>query len=251
MGAHARLSPSSAKRWIACPGSVILADRIKPVDKGSVYAAEGTWMHDVADIALKCWAAGNPITVPTVGTRHQIEGYSLVWDSSMTDAVSVYLRYVVGLKAPMWWSELKVRVDSEVWGTSDFIGWHPERRHLDVVDLKGGRNVKVPADDPQLRLYVLGVARKLWLNPLTATCHIVQPRGGEPITRIARFSYRLELDPWYSSVVVPAEQRIADSVEEYVPGDYCFFCKVHPWCPAHQVKRLDQAKEDFSQFFVV
>ena len=40
-GPHAQFSPSSAYRWISCPGSVALCKGL-PDEEGSVYAMEGT-----------------------------------------------------------------------------------------------------------------------------------------------------------------------------------------------------------------
>ena len=48
--AHAKLSPSSAERWMTCPGSVALCDGL--VDEGSSFAAEGTAAHWVAEQIL-------------------------------------------------------------------------------------------------------------------------------------------------------------------------------------------------------
>lgn len=49
--AHAELSPSSAARWMTCPGSVALCRGIE--DKGSRYADEGTAAHELAERILK------------------------------------------------------------------------------------------------------------------------------------------------------------------------------------------------------
>ena len=48
---HAKLSPSGAHRWMACPGSIVLESNIP--DKGSVYADEGTAAHELAAWCLK------------------------------------------------------------------------------------------------------------------------------------------------------------------------------------------------------
>ena len=49
--AHAKLSPSSAERWMSCPGSVALNEGKD--DKGSSYAAEGTAAHELAEKILR------------------------------------------------------------------------------------------------------------------------------------------------------------------------------------------------------
>lgn len=49
--AHAKLSPSSAERWMSCPGSVALNEGKE--DRGSSYAAEGTAAHELAEKILR------------------------------------------------------------------------------------------------------------------------------------------------------------------------------------------------------
>ena len=49
---HAVLSPSSAHRWIACPGSVALVATAGAPDTGSVSADEGTAAHEMAERIL-------------------------------------------------------------------------------------------------------------------------------------------------------------------------------------------------------
>ncbi len=51
MAEHAKLSPSSAKRWMACPGSVRMESTIP--DKGSEFADEGTAAHFLASECLE------------------------------------------------------------------------------------------------------------------------------------------------------------------------------------------------------
>lgn len=48
---HARLSASSAKRWMSCPPSVRLEEQFP--DSGSEYAAEGTLAHSLAETILR------------------------------------------------------------------------------------------------------------------------------------------------------------------------------------------------------
>lgn len=46
MGAHARFSPSSGRRYLSCPPSLKL-------DEQSPYAAEGTAGHEMAEYLIK------------------------------------------------------------------------------------------------------------------------------------------------------------------------------------------------------
>ena len=48
--AHALLSASGAKRWIACPPSARLEDQFP--DKDTEYSLEGTRAHELAERAL-------------------------------------------------------------------------------------------------------------------------------------------------------------------------------------------------------
>jgi hypothetical protein len=50
MSGHAVLSPSSAERWMTCPGSVVLTEGLE--DKGSDAAEEGTAAHELAERIL-------------------------------------------------------------------------------------------------------------------------------------------------------------------------------------------------------
>ena len=48
--AHAVLSASSAHRWLMCPPSVKLSEQF--ADKPSVYAEEGTFLHELSEMKL-------------------------------------------------------------------------------------------------------------------------------------------------------------------------------------------------------
>ena len=47
---HAALSASSSHRWLMCPPSVKLSEQF--VDKPSVYAEEGTFLHELSEMKL-------------------------------------------------------------------------------------------------------------------------------------------------------------------------------------------------------
>lgn len=54
-GIHATLSASSSKRWLSCPPSARLEEKLRGRfgDKSSVYAEEGTKAHALAELKLR------------------------------------------------------------------------------------------------------------------------------------------------------------------------------------------------------
>ena len=54
---HAILSPSSSKRWMACPPSALAESKMPREDTS--YSAEGTLAHSTAEVLLHYLLAGN------------------------------------------------------------------------------------------------------------------------------------------------------------------------------------------------
>lgn len=54
-GLHATLSASSSKRWLSCPPSARLEEKLRDRfgERSSVYAEEGTKAHALAELKLK------------------------------------------------------------------------------------------------------------------------------------------------------------------------------------------------------
>lgn len=51
--AHARLAPSAAERWTHCPPSIALGEAVGCEDVSSIYAMEGTFAHELAELKLR------------------------------------------------------------------------------------------------------------------------------------------------------------------------------------------------------
>ena len=62
MSEHAKLSPSSSDRWLACPASIVRAPETE--DEGSEYAQEGTAAHALAEHCLKNGISAHAPTFP-------------------------------------------------------------------------------------------------------------------------------------------------------------------------------------------
>ena len=91
MTAHARLSASGAARWLACPPSVKLEENFP--DTGSVYAAEGTLAHSVAELKVRKYAV-EPMSTRTYNSRMKKLKENDLWQPEMDGYTDEYLDYI-------------------------------------------------------------------------------------------------------------------------------------------------------------
>lgn len=88
MTTHAKLSPSSASRWMACPGSVARCEGLP--DESSKFADEGTAAHD---LAARCLTDGSDAQAH-VSETIQAGERTFVVDLDMATHVQTYVQYV-------------------------------------------------------------------------------------------------------------------------------------------------------------
>ena len=231
MTTHAPLSPSSAYRFMRCPGSVREQAKYpeKPSGPGAI---DGTHTHTLLEHCLKNSILNAMICVGTTLTDH--EG-SFVVDSDRAKRVNVALDHVVSLGGAVIAEQ---RVDpSHLIGRTDMSGTVDIQVHtfntLHVIDYKDGMNEVVAKDNEQLELYALGVLAgyKLPVNmdyPFEfVTMTIIQPKlatkGLNPITSHTMMVREvLDLIPKY--VVGGAAVDKPDA--PLVPGDkQCKYCR--------------------------
>ena len=92
---HAILSPSSAKRWIHCTPSALLAEA--EGSKTSVYAEEGTLAHEIAEHALTRYLEG--VYDPIIDEALPIKDEHLknpLFSIDMANYIRDYCNYVIG-----------------------------------------------------------------------------------------------------------------------------------------------------------
>lgn len=251
---HAILSASGAYRWLACPGSVALSANLPP-GTSSIYAAEGSLAHDLAELSL----SGKANLHDFLGKRIAKDGYEFVIADEMIDAVETYTAYCdkIGEASDRTFIETRVSLN-EMWGdkpptplfgTADFIAYAHKSETLDVVDLKYGRGVPVEvADNDQLLYYACG-SLAFAPGPVSRIrTTIVQPRAEHLLGPVRSCEYDLlDLRVWFDTRLRPGVERIMSGDAALVAGSHCRFCPARGVCPALAKLATETAKMEFGQ----
>jgi len=247
VGAHSKIGPSAAKRWMNCPGSVKLSEGL--ASESSFYAAEGTVAHMLAEEdLLKEQYAGTRI-----GQVHEIDGHVVEVTDEMVAAVDVYLSAVaevVDEPGAQYFVEHRFalsRLHHALFGTSDLGIWLPQSRELQVWDYKHGRGVGVDVEaNPQLMIYALGVLLEKNLPAQTVKLTICQPRYPHPDGPIRSWTIdALELLE-FAGEVAEAAARTDEPDAPRVPGAWCDWCPAAGICPELRTRTLEVAKMEFA-----
>lgn len=248
MSAHARLSPSGAHRWMACPGSVVLEADYP--DTGSLYADEGTAAHTLASWCLEDGMDADQY----LGGAIVVGERKFVVDTAMADFVQDYVKLVREYaEGGSLFVEQRVPIghltgEADAGGTSDAVVLH--RNEMVVIDLKYGMGVKVYAEDnPQLMMYALGAYEQFGLawEGDTVTMVIHQPR----LNHVAEWSIPLRTLLEFADEVRAAANIASDARDVLAQSDklnwmylspgekQCRFCKAKASCPALRAEVAD------------
>lgn len=238
---HAILSPSSAKRWIHCTPSALLAEAAG--SKTSVYAEEGTLAHEIAEHALIQYLEG--IYDPIINEALPIKDEHLknpLFSIDMANYIRDYCDYVIGegyeiQKADglsKMFLERKVDITDYAPGSFGSVDVTLESYHtIHIIDLKYGAGVKVTADhNEQMMLYALG-ALKAAMSPSITNIRmtIAQVR----LDHYDTFEMsKGELLEWAEKVLKPAAKAAIQGEGKQVIGSWCQFCPVKAQCRAQR-----------------
>lgn len=238
---HAILSPSSAKRWINCTPSALLAEAAG--SKSSVYAEEGTLAHEIAEYALTKYLEGayDPIiddAVPLKGEHLE----NPLFGVDMADYIRSYCEYVIGEGYEMQKQDggcqtfLERRVDitdfaPDSFGSVDVTLVSDKTIH--IIDLKYGTGVRVSADmNEQMLMYALGTLKSLESD------HIEKIRMTIAQVRLDHYDTfemtKQDLLAWAEEVLKPAAKKAIQGIGKQVIGSWCGFCPVKAQCRAQR-----------------
>lgn len=251
--AHAKLSASGSKKWLTCTRSAQLEDQFP--DEQSEYAAEGTFAHEVFELALQMWLE----LVPEAEARARYADMKShkFWSQDLEDHVRAAVEKAKEAitaarercKDPVILVEK--RLDFSPWvpegfGTGDLVIITDDL--VEVMDLKYGKGIPVECEgNTQMQLYGLGAYNELahLYDIRRVRMTVLQPRldnwgSSELLVE--------DLLDWAETYVKPRAQMAWDGEGEFVAGDHCTdgFCRARFQCPARAEAALEVAKSDFA-----
>lgn len=243
--AHAKYSPSSAKRVVSCPASFKLSQNIENQENEA--AAEGTCAHHFAEQCMRHGIApytrlgkylyymGNGVI-----SEDAMDQFDCLWQFEIDEEMVLHItNYIAHCLARPGRRYIEIRVDITPWcpipdqfGTSDHIAIDIFGGTMYIDDLKYGRGVYVnPKKNLQAILYALGTI--YWLQRKA-------PDALKKITRVVVGIYQPRIDnidEWETTVEELLEvgkyikERFALTLLDDPPfgpsDEACEFCPVH------------------------
>lgn len=241
MKKHSILPPSGSHRWLNCTPSARLEQEFD--DNESEAAKEGTAAHALCEHKLK--------KALRMRSRRPVSDYD---SDEMEECSDAYVDFIMEqveeakqhCKDPIVLIEQHLDFSCYVpdgFGTRDCIIISDEKLH--IVDFKYGMGILVEAEDnPQMKLYALG-ALELYdalydIKEVSMT--IFQPRR----ENVSIWTVLVEeLKTWAENVLKPRAQMAYNGEGEYLPGEWCTFCRAAVRCRARAEEKLKLAQSEF------
>lgn len=240
---------STAARRIGCPRSYHLEQLVPKDDRGSVYAQEGTTLHEIVAIVLE--KDVEPTTLlPFTFESKKDGGWSFtvdedLWEEKGEPALAAFDKFVAEtedrLGAPFTYMvENSVQFPGipGAFGTSDVIGRCGDE--IFVLDWKFGRGIVPATENKQMMFYACGAlntARTFFdgmvLHHATpVTMVIIQPARSDGIdvwtTDMLRL-HHFEIELQTTIDTIKAEGKDAPVQD----GPWCHFARCKVVCPLH------------------
>ena len=242
--AHAVLSASASKRWLSCPPSARLERKFP--DKAGEAAREGTHAHALAEAYLRRWLGelGEEESKALLRSLHR----DTIYTKEMGEYVKEYVDLCIEkINAAQGLALVEERLDFSRWvkhgfGTGDMVIIGNDV--LEIVDLKYGKGVPVPAEgNPQMQLYALGAIEQYGCiyDFDHVRMSIFQPRNGGLSTHLISVD---DLLAWGEEIKPIAELAYAGK-GEFRAGEHCRFCKAAAQCKTLSEYNMELTKLEF------
>lgn len=225
-GEHSPWGPSSAKRWINCPGSVNATKDIP--DPGSQWAAEGTAAHVVSELCRKrgCHAKA------FIGYRLKVGNFIFDFDDEFAASVQEFIDWCNEAPGAIL-IEQKINYDLHHDEKQRAFGTLDDARLAEplctITDFKHGKGVQEFAkENPQLMLQAIGVLEDFgWLYDIQEfELRICQPRlDHKDKWRVSK----TDLWKWWRETVPEAYIRTVRGID-FKAGEWCRFCRIKQTC---------------------
>ena len=241
MSDHAVLSASGSHRWLQCLPSARLELEFK--DNETSAAAEGTAAHALCEHKLK--------KALHMRSKRPVSDYNT---DEMEEHSDAYVEFVLeqlalakqSCKDPLVLIEQHLDFSCYVpqgFGTGDCIIIADKKLH--IIDFKYGMGVLVDAvENPQMKLYALGALEiydSLYdIEEVSMT--IFQPRRENISTWTISAE---ELINWAENELRPKAKMAYNGEGEYLPGEWCTFCRAAVKCRARADEKLKLAQSEF------
>ena len=241
--AHAKLSASSAYRWLHCPPSVKLSEQFP--DTTSEYAEEGTLAHELCayflakELKKPLPELSKDLDSYPLDMVEYAKGYALKVQEFVTEGATVCIEQKVDFSNA-------IGVENS-FGTADCLIVNDGTAH--VIDFKYGMGVQVKADhNPQMMLYALGALYEFgFLYDISNfKLTIIQPRLSKGLSTWEITTK--ELNQTAKEQFAPKAQEANKGEGDFSCGDWCRFCKAKTTClhRAHEMLSIEHSMQDSS-----
>ncbi|CDM68574.1 DUF2800 domain-containing protein [Clostridium perfringens] len=241
MSDHAVLSASGSHRWLNCLPSARL--ELEFENSESNVAAEGTAAHALCEHKLKKALHMRSKRPVSVYNTDEMEEHSDAYVEFVMEQLELAKQSCTD---PLILIEQRLDFSCYVpqgFGTGDCIIIGDKKLH--IIDFKYGMGVLVDAvDNPQMKLYALGALEiydSLYdIEEVSMT--IFQPRRENVSTWTIPVK---ELKDWAENELKPKAKKAYEGEGDYLPGEWCTFCRAAVKCRARAEEKLKLAQMEF------
>ena len=240
---HAKLSASSAHRWMNCNPSANLEREF--ADKTSEAAAEGSAAHALCEHKLRKALKMRSVRPVSKYDSDEMEMYTDSYVEFVLEQIEVAKQHCTD---PFVLIEQRLDFSCYVpdgFGTGDCLIVADKLLH--IIDYKYGLGVLVDAaENPQMMLYALGALQLFdaLYDIDTISMSIFQPRRENVSTWTITVA---ELKEWAEKILRPKAELAFKGEGEFNPGPWCTFCKAAVKCRARAEEKLALAQYEFTK----